>query len=64
MLIPENVTELFKLEDDFGQVIKKTKVNANFLFNLGFILMKLKRSNKKLSLKDVYFPQTLFIKNC
>ena len=31
MLIQENVRKLFKLEDDFGQVIRKTKANVNFL---------------------------------
>ena len=32
MLIQENVRKLFKLEDEFDQVIRKTKVNVNFFF--------------------------------
>ena len=46
MLIQENIRKLFKLEGDFGQVIKKTKVNVNVLFKLRFHL-ELKRSSNK-----------------
>lgn len=53
MLIQKNVRKLFKLEDDFGQVIKKTIVN--FGSNLGFILIELNCSNKKASLKNFLY---------
>ena len=51
MLIQENVRKLFKLEDDFSQVIKKTKVNVNFLFNLKFHLDRVEKKQQKIKLK-------------
>ena len=59
MLIKENVRNTFKLKDDFGQVIeKKKKSMLIFYSSLGLILIELKRSNKKLSLKNfLYFPR-------
>ena len=45
MLNQENVKKLFKLEDGFGQVIKETKLDINFLFKLRF---HLERDEKKL----------------
>ena len=49
--------KLFTLEDDFGQVIKKTIVN--FGSNLGFILIELNCSNKKASLKNFLYQSRM-----
>ena len=48
-----NFRNLFKLEDDFGQVIKKTKVNVNFLFKLRFHLNKVEKKQHKIKLKKL-----------
>ena len=53
MLIEENVRKLFKLEDDFGQVIRKTKVNVNFLFKLRFHLDRIVNKQQKIKLKKL-----------
>ena len=53
MLIQENVRELFKLEDDFGQVIRKTKVNVNFLFKFRFHLDRVEKKQQKIKLKKL-----------
>ena len=53
MLIQENVRKLFKLEDDFGQVIRKTKVNVNFLFKLRFHLDRVEKKQQKIKLKKI-----------
>ena len=51
ILIRENVRKLFKLEEDFSQVIKKTKVNINFLFKLRFHLDRVEKKQQKVKLK-------------
>ena len=51
VLIQENVRKLFKLEEDFGRVIKKTKVNINFLFKLWFHLDRVEKKQQKVKLK-------------
>ena len=62
ILIRENVRKLFKLEEDFSQVIKKTKVNINFLFKLRFHLDRVKKKQQKFKLKKLltfnitYYP--------
>ena len=48
MLIQENVRKLCKLEDDFGQVIKKTKLNVNFLFKRRFHLDRVEKKQQKI----------------
>ena len=53
MLIQENVRKLFKLEDDFGQVIRKTKVNVNFLFKLRFHLDRVEKKQQKIKLRKL-----------
>ena len=53
MLIQENVRKLFKLEDDFGQLIRKTKVNVNYLFKLRFYLDRVERKQQKIRLKKL-----------
>ena len=50
ILIRENVRKLFQLED-FGWVIKKTKVNINFLFKLRFHLDRAEKKQQKVKLK-------------
>ena len=41
------------MKDDFGQVIKKTKVNVNFLFKLRFHLNKVEKKQHKIKLKKL-----------
>ena len=53
ILIRENVRKLFKLEEDFGWVIKKTEVNINFLFKLRFHLDKVEKKQEKVKLKKL-----------
>ena len=53
ILIRENVMKLFKLEEDFGRFIKKTKVNINFLFKLRFHLDKVEKKQEKVKLKKL-----------
>ena len=53
MLIQENVRKLFKLEDDFGQVIRITKVNVNFLFKLRFHLDRVEKKQQKIKLEKL-----------
>ena len=53
MLMQENVRKLFKLEDEFGQLIRKTKVNVNFLFKLRFYLDRVERKKQKIKLKKL-----------
>ena len=53
MLIQENVRKLFKLEDDFGQVIRKTKVNVNFLFKLRFHLDRVEEKQQRIKLRKL-----------
>ena len=52
-LIQENFRKLFKLEDDFGKVIRKTNVNVNFLFKLRFHLDRVKKKQQKFKLKKL-----------
>ena len=47
------VRKLFKLEDDFGQVIRKTKVNVNFLFKLRFHLDRVEKKQQKIKLRKL-----------
>ena len=44
---------LFKLEDDFGQVIKKFKVNVNFLFKLRFHIDRVEKKQQKIKLRKL-----------
>ena len=53
ILIEENVRMLFKLEEDFGRVIKKTTVNINFLFKLRFHLDRVEKKQQKVQLKKL-----------
>ena len=53
ILIRENVRKLFKLEEDFGRFIKKTKVNINFLFKLRFHLDRVEKKQQKVKLKKL-----------
>ena len=53
ILIRENVRKLFKLEEDFGWIIKKTEVNINFLFKLRFHLDKVEKKQQKVKLKKL-----------
>ena len=53
MLIQENVRKLFKLEDDFGQLIRKTKVNVNYLLKLRFHLDRVENKQQKIKLKKL-----------
>ena len=53
MLIQENVRKLLKLEDDFGQVIRKFKVNVNFLFKLRFHLDRVEKKQQKIKLRKL-----------
>ena len=53
MLIQENNRKLFKLEDDFGQAIKKTKVNVNFLFKLRFHFYRVEKKQQKIKLEKL-----------
>ena len=53
MLIQENVRKLFKLEDDFGQVIRKFKVNVNFFFKLRFHLDRVEKKQQKIKLRKL-----------
>ena len=53
MLIEENVMKLFKLEDNFGQVIRKTKVNVNFLFKLRFHLDRVEKKQQKIKFRKL-----------
>ena len=53
ILIQENDRKLFKLEEDFGQVIKETKVNLNFLFKLRFHLDRVEKKQQKVKLKKL-----------
>ena len=46
MLIQDKFRELFKLEDDIGQVIKKAKVNINFLLKLRFHLDRVEKKQQ------------------
>ena len=64
MLFQENVRELFKLEDDFGQVIRKTKVNVNFLFKLRFHFDKVEKKQQKIKLKKLrsFSPNSVYKK--
>ena len=58
MLIQENIRKLLKLEDSFCQVIRKTKVNVNFLFKLRFQLDRVEKKQQKIKLKNfVHFPR-------
>ena len=56
--------KLFKLEDNFGQVIRKTKVNVNFLFKLSFHLDRVERKHQKVKLKKLrsLSPNSVFKK--
>ena len=45
-LIQDKFRELFKLEDDIGQVIKKAKVNINFLLKLRFHLDRVEKKQQ------------------
>ena len=47
------VRKLFKLEDDFGQVIRKSKVNVNFLFKLRFHLDRVEKKQQKIKLRKL-----------
>ena len=47
IVIRENVRKLFKLEEDFGRVIKKTKVNINFLFKRRYHLDRVEIKQQK-----------------
>ena len=49
ILIQKNVRKLFKLEDDFGEVIRKSKVNVNSLFKLRFLLDRVEKKQHKLN---------------
>ena len=51
MLIQENVRKLFELDVDFGQVIRKTKVNVTFLFKLRFRVDIVETNKQKIKLK-------------
>ena len=64
MLIQENIRKLFKLEDDFGEVIRKAKVNVNFLFKLKIHLDRLEKKQQKLKLKKLrsLSPSSLYKK--
>ena len=64
MLIQENIRKLFKLEDDFGEVITKAKVNVNFLFKLRIHLDRLEKKQQKLKLKKLrsLSPKSLYKK--
>ena len=53
ILIRENVRKLFQLEEDFGRVIKKPKVNINFLFKLRFHLDRVEKKQQKVKLKKL-----------
>ena len=53
MLIQENIRKLFKLEDDFGQLIRKTQVNVNYSFKLRFHLDRVERKQQKIKLKKL-----------
>ena len=53
MLIQENVRKLCKLEDDFSQGIRKTKINVNFLFRLSFHLDRVEKKQQKIKLKKL-----------
>ena len=53
MLIQGNVRKLSKLEDDFGEVIRKTKVNLKFLFRLRFHLDRVEKKQQKIKLKKL-----------
>ena len=53
ILIRENVRKLFKLEEDFGRVIKKTAVKINFLFKLRFHLDRVEKRQQKVKLKKL-----------
>ena len=53
MLIQENVRKLSKLEEDFGQVIRKFKVNVNFLFKLRFHLDRVEKKQQKIKLRKL-----------
>ena len=44
---------LFKLEDDFGQVIRKFKVNVNFLFKLRFHIDRVEKKQQKIKLRKL-----------
>ena len=52
ILIRENVRKLLQL-GDFGWVIKKTKVNINFLLKLRFHLDRVKKKQQKVKLKKL-----------
>ena len=41
------------MEDDFGQVIRKTKVNVNFLFKLRFHLDRVEKKQQKIKLRKL-----------
>ena len=64
MLIQENVRNTFKLKDDFGQVIEKKKVNANFLFKFRFNLDRVEEKQQKIKLKKLSLlsPNSVYIK--
>ena len=53
ILIREKVRKMFKLEEDFGRVIKKTEVNINFLFKLRFHLDRVEKKQQKVKLKKL-----------
>ena len=53
ILMRENVRKMFKLEEDFGRVIKKTEVNINFLFKLRFHLDRVEKKQQKVKLKKL-----------
>ena len=53
MLIQENVKKLFQLEDNFGQVIRKTKVNLNFWLKIRFYLDRVEKKQQKIKPKKL-----------
>ena len=64
MLIQKNVRKLFKLEDDFRQVIKQSKENVNFLFKRRFHLDIVEKKQQKIKLKSLcsLFPNSIYKK--
>ena len=62
-VIQQNVRKLFNLRDSFGQVVKKLKYMLIFCSYVGFILIDLKRSNIKPSLKNFSLPLSNSVNN-
>ena len=60
----KNVRKLFKLKDNFGQVITKKVVNANFLFKFRFNLDRVEEKQQKIKLKKLSLlsPNSVHIK--